>query len=338
MSQPTEPNRPQPPDPEEVTRLLKEGARKRRPRTCAGLLFWFVVLAVPVGLLAWWFRPRPVPPHLLVLTFDEVAVPGKTVTLRAQLLPAADEAADVPLGGREVFFLVGPTVPPAAGRAGWQDSAAGDDAGAAAVRWQAPGHPEVVPFTVRLPGGRSRSNVEDRGRVFTCSPNTPLLVVPAESALTDAPPDAWRKLSAADIPRLAGAADALSRAQKEGRYQVVYLALRADRPPLYRKVRDWVQQVRPAGKEKPLPLGPVLGRPAYTDNQSEAAARKEVLGRLRTPFKGRRVAVTREAREAQAFRALGFEAFLVAGGKAPAGVRGVASWAELPAKLKAARK
>jgi hypothetical protein len=336
MSQPQEPNKRQPLDPDEVTRLLKAGARKQRPRTWVGLLFWLFVLAVPLGVLLWWVRPRPAPPHLLVLAFDQVATPGEAVALRGQVWPADDEAAGTVLSGHDVFFVIGGGVP-GAGREPWQAGAATGEDGAAGVEWQAPARAGVTDFAVRLPGGRGRPNVEDRGRAFAWPADTHLLIVEPESALTDAPASAWRKRAPADIPRLSGAADALAKASAR-HYQVVYLAVAADRAPLCRKVRDWVQ-LRPPGKEKAFPDGPVLGRPAYGDDMDEARARREVLGELQKRFKGPLAAVARQDKAARVFRESGLRTFLVMKeGEAPAGVIRVPSWAELADRLEAAAK
>jgi hypothetical protein len=335
MSEPQSSAKPPPLSPEEVTQLLKMAARKRRPWTVWSVLFCLVLIGVPVGLLLWWLWPRPALPHVLVLTFDEVAVSGAVVTLRAQLRPADDEDPGVSLRGIDVYFK-DVTNPQRAGLEPWQEQTQSDEHGVATARWQPPASPMVGAFEARIFGDRRRKGGLDTGRVFLWPANTPLLVVDADTTLTDAPISAWRRSIPADVRRPSESAEALQTARAKG-YQIVYLALAVDEPLAYRKVRDWVQH-RPPANQKRFPDGPVLGRPSYAGDMDEGQARHDLLDGLRQRFSGPLAGVARQARTAEAYRTAGLRTYLVAEGEVPAGVTRLKTWAELPTALVPAPK
>jgi hypothetical protein len=329
MSEPQPPSKPPPLSPEEVTRLLKIAARRRRPWSVWSVLFCVLLVGVPLGLLVWWLWPRPAPPHLRVLTFDEVAAPGEPVTLRAQLQPAEDEDPDVSLAGVEVYFRDA-SGPQPASKETWEEQAVSGADGVATARWQPPALAGGAAFQVHFRGDRRQAGASDLGRVFAWPATTPVLIVEPQSTLTGAPASAWRT-AVGDVPRLSAAPEALHAARGKG-YQIVYLALASDQPLMHHKLRDWVRLRPPAG-QKPFPDGPVLGRPSYAADMDEARARREVLGELRQRFTGPLVAVVRQAEAAEAFRQAGLAVLLVAPGEAAQGATRVGSWAELPAKL-----
>jgi hypothetical protein len=323
MNPPQEPGKRRPLSDEEITRLLREGARQRPPWTWRGVLFWLLLLALPLVLLFWMFRPTPPLPQLLVLTFDQVATPGQEVTLRGQLWPAEDEARDAPLGDRDVAFVINaaPLQPPA-----WRVETTSSADGSATARWPAPERPRVADFEFRLIGEQWRGKVLDHGRVFLVPAEASLLLVGADRALTDMPPAEWQSRSTVDVPLLPGVAQALKEVENR-KYQIVYLALTGKRPLLSRKVRDWVQIRR-------LPNGPVLGRPSYAEGSNEDQARKEILGDLKKHFHGPLAALSRQPAEAKAFHDLGLRTLLVGKeDKAPPGVTQVESWADVPDRL-----
>jgi hypothetical protein len=311
---------------EEITRLLRAGVRQRPLWTWRGLLFWMLLLAVPLVLLLWLVWPRSQPPALHVVAGDQVSVPGCEVTLRGQLWLAEAEAKEIALEGQEVVFAVpsDPLEPP--GQEAWQKKTTSTAEGVAAVGWPAPAGPRVVDFICRLVDERQRGPVQDGGRVFLWPADTPLLLLEADRALTDMPVAEWQTRSTADVPIRPGIAESLK--QVEGRkYQVVYLALAGSRPLLYQKVRGWVQLHH-------LPKGPVLSRPLYAEKADEDQARKEILGELKKHFHGPLAAVAQHSAEAKAFHDLGLTCFLI--GKAdqtPPGVTRIASWSDLPAQL-----
>jgi hypothetical protein len=315
--------------PEEFGRLLKETVHRRRPLSLRAVFFWLALLALALGLFLWWMRPRPLPPRLTVWTFEQITAAGKSVVLRGQL------RADVPdadLAGQELFFE-DVTVPrPRAGKP-WKAQGVTRPDGVASVSWQAPAEAGVMEFAVRFSGDLRRRGSEDRARVFVVPAGTPLLLVEVETALTGARAEAWAKRSIFDIPRLDEPAKALEAVQA-GKQRIVYLGLQADQPLIYHKVRDWVQR-RPTGKERPLPAGPVLGRPDYDAVVEQGRALRLVVGDLRDRMGGPLAAVTGQAAEAEAMRDAGLRTFLITKGSAPAGVIPVPTWSDLPARLRA---
>jgi hypothetical protein len=328
MNEPERPKR-EPLDPDEITRLLKAGARRPRPWSLVLVIVLLLLCALPIGLLTWWVWPRPAPPRLLVVAFDQLAHSEEVVPLRAQLLPAEDK--DATLGGQRLTFSsVGVAAPGGAGA--WQDDATSSDDGTAGVEWPAPATTTAREFLVRLTPPGQTKGAESRAQVFTWPRATPVLLIEVERALTDAAAQAWVTQSMSAIRRLPGAAEALM-ACRQRKYQIVYVALAADGPLPYQKVRDWIR-LRPVGKEQRFPDGPVLGRLSVTTDPDEGQARRALLGGLTKRFRGPTAAVAGRELTAAAFRDAGLRTFLLTkDGAAPAGVTALKSWSELTTHL-----
>ena len=266
---------PQPPKPlraddDQLKAQLKKAIR-RSPRRRVRLLIALGISGVVVALVAWWFWPRtPVPP-LLVIAFDEVALGQRQVLLRAATEPA--DGSDQRWGGRELFFEEVRGLAP--GASGTTKKITSDDAGLSQVAWQVPGTATHVEMEVRYLDERQRPPWSDRdhGRVFFWPADARLLIVDVELTLK---------------PGKDGdaAATALTAASEKG-WRIVYLAVIADRPLAYRKLRA---TPRPA----PAPDGPVLGRKKYYYSAAEAEARKEVLADLKRGARGPVVYVSAE--------------------------------------------
>jgi hypothetical protein len=318
---------------EEITRLLKVAVSRRRPWTFGSALVALAVLVLPPALVAWWVWPRRPPPQLVVVTFDQAAPPGAALELRAQMEALDPDADEDDLVGREVHVeeakIPGlPGDPPQVGKA---DSGAD---GAAAVPWKAPAE-GAGEFVFRHAGSERRPASEDRARVFTWPPDTPLLLIDGDRTLTAEPNVAWQTVNAQNIhtvqPQPAAAAALQAAAAKK--YQVVYLAPGPDRATAYRKLRDWVG-LRSAPEEKLFPAGPVLGRPAYTAAVTAAEARRKVLAELKERFPAKMVGVAGSVEAAEAFRAAGLTTFLLSAEAAvPPGVTRLAFWNELTNQL-----
>jgi hypothetical protein len=291
--------------------------------------FWLVLLAGLLAIFVWWIWPRSVPPRLFVLTFDQVTTPQAEVVLRGQLWPEKDQTG-VSLTGFELFFeKIGRPRP--AGQNPWQAKAVTGPDGMAQTTAPAVADAGVTDFIVRFAGQGRGQGGDDRARLFVWPAESPLLLVSVESALTDASPEAWQERAAPEIPRLPEAAEALLKVDSQ---RIVYLVLKADHPLGYRKACDWVQR-RPTGKELPFPDGPVLGRPSYAADMTEAQARLTILEELRRRFHAPLTAVTRSTQEAEAWRKAELGTILITKKKRPAddGIRQVSSWADVPGIL-----
>jgi hypothetical protein len=318
-----------PPD-DEVTQRLRAAARKRRPLTWKGLLLLLGLLLIPAGLIVWWVYPKPDPPRLDVVAFDQVGWVGGKVELRAFLEPLDLEPNTVNLGGYPLFFEE--KLLPGKLKAERIEETTSERDGAAAVFW---GLPETgkMTFEVRLPGDKKRRGAMDRGQAYLWMPNTNLLVVDVESTLSMAISADWQKKNPLEIKPASGAAKGLNAYLKllnrKKEFQVVYLALAADRPRAYRKVRGWVENQ--INSKEPFPAGPVLGRKHYTSD-GESAARQEILT---TVLKGADlvVAVVGNGEAAAVCRGLGVTTILIGEDRAPEDVVRVKSWREIPEKL-----
>src|SRR5262249_25247742 len=237
---------------------LRAAARKRRPVTWQALLVLLVVFLLPAGLFIWRvLKPRPDPPRLDVVAFDQLGLADHDVELRAFLEPLDVEPAKVDLGGYPVFFEESRR--PGAAKAGKTKETASLREGMASVSWSFPNGVKNS-FVVRIPGDKQRRGAMDRGQVFLCPKDTSLLLVDVQSTLSSAKAEDWQRKNPLEIKPIAEAANALQTARQK-KFQVVYLALAADRPLAYRKVRGWLENQ--VNGKNPFPAGPVLGRMTY---------------------------------------------------------------------------
>src|SRR5262249_26835302 len=113
------------------------------------------------------------------------------------------------------------------------------------------------------------------------------------------------------------------------KFQLVYLALSADRPLDYRKVRGWVENQ--VSSKNPFPAGPVRGRKTYVNDDKDA--RPEILRDLKERFKGPLTAVVGQGDAAAVCRGLGVDTILFGEDAAPKDVIRVKSWSEMPEKV-----
>jgi hypothetical protein len=322
---------------QELRELFRARSRPRSLALLGGILFWLMLLFLPLGVCLWLLWPAPPPAAVFLLAFDQAATPGEPVPLRAQVWPMKNTPRPS-LAGRTVLFYQSARQPLALGPSpeDWQQAGATEETGQVTVSWQAPATPGIVNYAVQLtnPGQR---RVFDPARVFVWPADTSLLLVSVDRTLVTVAPAAWQQRSVVDIPPAQDVGDALLQAQKK-KYQIVYLALGVDDPLSCRKVRDWVER-RAQAKDLPLPPGPVLGRPCYTPTCEEAQARRLVIQELLQRFHGPHQAVARQVAEVRAFQELGLTCLLVNPREAaPAGVRRLVSWSELPACLEPPRQ
>jgi hypothetical protein len=312
-----------PPD-DELTKKLRAAARKRRPMTWTGILVLLAMVLVPAGLFVWWVYPRPEPPRLDVVAFDQLGPAGQEIELRACLEPLGVDAAQADLADLPLFFEEN-LLPGKAGKVKETTSLRG---GWGTVSWSFP-KGEKYSFTVRWPGDNRRRGAIDRGQVFLLPEGMGLLLVDVQGTLSSAGAEDWQKKNPLEIRPVPEAAKALQVVRRKN-FQVVYLAVSADRPLAYRKVRGWVEnQVN--GKD-PFPAGPVLGRTEYVA-EGESAARQEILRGLKENFGRRVTVVVGQGDVAAECRGIGVDTILIGRDAAPEDVRRVKSWAEVPGKL-----
>src|SRR5207245_1658057 len=115
---------------------------------------------------------RPAPPPPILTAFDQLAVPGEAVTLRARLEPAEGDAPAPRLEGLELFFESGQLGDiRALGQA-----TTGPD-GEATLQWQAPPGLRPSDFTVRLPGDTRQKESIAQARVFVFPRDSAVLIV-----------------------------------------------------------------------------------------------------------------------------------------------------------------
>jgi hypothetical protein len=302
-------------DRDEMARRLRANLRGRGRQSLPSLLITLLLVGVPLGLLAWWLWPRPELPRLVLITFDQVALPGESVPLRARLVPQDANHPAPDLRGLELSFE----------EAARQVNARSERSGEVEAPWQAPADREVMDFKVSYADPRQQYRTEDRARLWAWKADTPLLLVEVAS-LADAGPDAWRTGRIRDIPVPGPATNALKAARKKN-YQVVYVA-GGGAPMVARKMRGWVEQ-----SERLLPDGPVLGQLSDGGERAAAVPWADALARLKQRFRGPAAGVATDPRLAQALHEAGVTTFVLGMADAPQGVTRLTSWGDLAAQL-----
>jgi hypothetical protein len=320
-------NKPSKPD-DELTARLRTAARKRQPWTLARTMVVLAFILIPAGLFGWWVYPRAAEPPVELVAFDQLGVPGSDITIHARLEPLLQPEEPLSLRRYEITF--DEELPPAqAARERQLVKVFSAANGEASTGWMIPADRQVSAYVARQLGDRLHAGKNDRGQVFSCPAATPLLLVDVQHTLADAPEDAWRTRNVLDIAAVDGAGNALQEAHKR-KYQIVYLATDPDRALLYRKVRGWIMNQQSA--RKPFPPGPVLGRPSF--DQEPSQARHAVLRGLKERFTGPIVAVVGSSEAAAAIAAVGLEMIVIGDAGAPVGVTRVKSWPEAASALK----
>jgi hypothetical protein len=320
-----EPKQPKPPD-DELTARLRASLAQKRSRPYKAILIGVTLLIAVGTVLAWWFYPGPEPPPSVVIAFDQVALPGEPVKLRARLAPSDPDGPAPRLDGWELTFETG-----LLGEIRVLGQATTDATGEATLFWQPP--PEGMPttITVRFPGDRRRKESSSQARVFTFRRDAAVLLVDV-AALAKADVETWRTRNILEIPPTPGAAAALTAARRKG-FHPIYLAQTVDAGRLYGQARGWVHS-QLAGKD-PLPPGPTLGRGSASD---PAGLLGDLLDDMKQTFSGPVVAVTADSKTAEAFQKARFTTLLLSDRKgAPPGIR-LASWSDLDKRLHDAGK
>jgi hypothetical protein len=312
-----------PVDAEALARSLRANIQKRRPGYYRTLATTLGIVAVVLALVAWFFWPRPALPRLNILPFDQVALPGETVLMKAWLAPQ-DLGAEAPdLAGLEVSFEPLP-FPARLGASPGEITARASSSGLVLASLAAPTGEGVLEFKVAHANPRQRYRTEDRARLFTWQPQTPLLFVEV-AALADAGPDAWQGRLPVDAAPRPSAADALQAARAKN-YQVVYLATGASTPLAYRLMRAWIE--RKSQDAGLFPDGPVLGQ-LPKGGPPVARDWAERLRELRSRRPGPFAAVAKDPHLAESLRDAGATTFLLTeAAETPANVTLIRTWGD----------
>jgi hypothetical protein len=255
--------KPRPPD-DELTRKLREAARKRPPLSLVGLLIVLIFCGGPVLFFVWRILPRPTPPPIALVAFDEVAADGKA-TLQAQVIDEASKRPLVNHAGLELIFAE-----MSSGKPTKHTTVRADNQGRASVPWTIADKSAPIQFLVRYPGTEHSRAVNALGRVYSWPKASALLLVEV-AALSSATPDEWSKKNVLlDVHPLPDAGPCLRELRKERR--IVYLAGAAGDPWRYQRMRSWLEIHI---KKDIFPEGPVL-----------AATEQGTAERLFADFKG----------------------------------------------------
>jgi hypothetical protein len=304
--------KPSGPKADELAKGLKASLAQRRPKPWKLILAALALAVAGLALFAWWMYPRPAPEPMQVLALDAFVTPVEPLEVRAQLIAPASETPR-PLGGHKIVFHEPPAIFQGAAKP-IEAIVSSNERGQATAEWPTPKAP-VAEFQASCvdPAAKPAKHT-DSARIFVQDSNTPLLIVDADETL---------KLDPVDEK----AAEKLNQATKD-RWQVVYLSLTAAKPEEFRDARK-----RLLGQAK-LPRGPILSRFHAPDADGPDAARRELLESLKKRFRGSLQALVGSASAAQVSKDAGIATIQIGGAAAPAGVHRVASWSDVPLRLK----
>jgi hypothetical protein len=309
----------------EAIRLLARSEladrRRRTPVRTVVLVCALVLLAAAVG---WWLWPRPALPPLIVVAFDQVALPQENVRLCARVGPVDGQSTTANLAGCELYFQEVAT--------DLLTKLQTNHAGQASTESRFPARDQAFELIVRYPGeDRRRRGSQASARIFVWPRSTRLLLVDADHALAEGDEENLWAVNNLDLRPRPGAAAALQSAQL--RYHVVYVSAGADRPARYAKLRAWLERGWAPAQEQ-FPPGPVL---AYGCQPNEAELDTflfDMSKSLRKRFQEPLLAVAGRPEEAEAFRRADLQTYLVGQGSGgPEGVHAFSSWSELAKSL-----
>jgi hypothetical protein len=301
--------------------LAKASTGRRRRQSVAGLLVCLALALACGGLLLAWIWPAPPLGRLNLALFDTLALPEESLRLAARLEPSDPQVQEARLAGLPIHFEEAVT--------GLRARANADRRGVASCEASFPVAPRPYEVTAGYPGdpGRGQRGAQGRGRVFVWAADTALVLVDADSALTDADPERFQASNNLDVKPLAGAVAAAR--GLAAKYAILYVSGNARRVAHYVKLHAWLESGFMPTQQ--FPAGPVLT--ACTEDDA-AAARQGVVAAVKSRFTGRMVGITGDVEAAADFQRQGLETFLLgAGDKAPEGVTPVADWAALARKL-----
>jgi hypothetical protein len=303
------------PDAEQLAKQLQSSLAQRRPRPWKLLLGLIAVCALLLAAMVFWWYPRGRSAPLQIMAFDGVFAADATPTARAQLLPPPGAETPPRLSGFDIDFHEQVFPIPAKEQAKPRSVVARSDAkGQAAVEWIVANAP-VAEFFVRYRDpDQKHISAAERGRLFVWPKDAPILIVDAEQTLIADELDAEAQAK-------------LSEAAEAG-WHIIYLAVAGDTPLEFRTASGWLE------RQVQLPKGPILGRPDYDESLSADAARRALVKKLQSQFRGPLQAIVKSAEAAQACNEAGVRTVLIGAAAHPADVLKVASWADVPLKLK----
>ena len=295
----------------------------RRHRSPVRIMVTLVVLALLVGLPIYLFWPSPQQPPLLLAAFDQIALPGETITLCARVEPLGDGDTTANVARRALYFQE-------LQKDWWKETATDRDGTATAersfVEAKAP-----VEIMVRYPGdGQRQHGTQTTSRVFVWPQESALLLVDVESTLPDREANLWTANNLDVRPR--PDAVACLRAAR-AKYRIVYVCAAADRPSRYNKLHAWLERGW-APQQEQFPDGPLLARSCRLPVSEAAEFLQDTLDDLRKRFRGTMMGVTGDRDTARLFHAAGCRTFLLGEtGNTPDAVTIIQSWSELRQRL-----
>jgi hypothetical protein len=293
--------------------LAKASFGDKRRRSPLRIVIAICIFLIPIALFTLWIWPKAKLPPMLLAAYDQIALPGETVTLTAQIEPA-EAAQEAPsLTGRTLFFQEP--------RSEFLTQALTNDfRGEATAQTVFPAFRSPVEFIVRYRDEDPKHAAQATGRVFLWPADSSILVVNVET-LTEWRPDSLWNFVNLDVNPRAGSVQALQKASSK--FRIIYISTEADRPSRYNKLRAWLEHGWVPAKER-FPEGPVLA--------VLRSKEREMVTNLKQRFFGKAIGINVLPVELEGYVLLPPHTKLKGTGQFPFEVM-ASSWKELDEKL-----
>ena len=305
--------------------ILARASAGRRKRPIWPWVILVLAALGMVGLYLWLVWPAGDYPAVALAVYDQVALPGETISIAAGLEAIGPVETDPRLKDSRLY-LEDSSQPQ------YTSLMLTDSRGYAVEKRRfAPGH-DVVEVAVRYPGitGRRRA-AQAFGRVYFCPAGTKFLIVDADGLPGNADPDSLWTINNVDLRPGPGIAEALQAAWKT--HRIVYLSMGADRPTRSNKLRAWLLGQGDAALGT-FPPGPLLASGSAPPEERGSYA-STLIADLRRRFEGSVTAVTSNPDLARQLRDAGAGVCLLAAADdSVEGTARIESWDELSRALR----
>jgi hypothetical protein len=250
-----------------------------------------VLLLLAGTASAGWWWPFGKQYDVKLTAFDQLALPGETVQLRAKLEHQGKLGINPDLHGYPLRIRCPPLID--------QEVKTGKD-GMATVELKAPAEAKTYPIQVTFPGSDHHRPAEAAARLFVWPKDARILITDVDMTVSNLAELRVPFTANARIPALPGAVEALTELSKT--YRIIYLSARDD--ALCHKSCCWLC-------ERGFPEGPFVCRDFRLGSKQEAFKR-ELITELKKRFPGIAVGVGDKPSDASAYLKNDLQAFLIA--------------------------
>lgn len=298
--------------PDELVKQLKETLARRRFRPMPIVLGVLALSVVILAGLAYFLHTGPRQAPLQVLAFDAVVVEEEAPVARVQIYSVEPESPITSLR-RKTVVVQEPRRVNQIDEKPRMVTLKSDDSGQVSIEWPIGKHPIGEFLASYIDVEKQHASVNDRGMIFVWPKDAPIMIVVDETLIGEA------------LDADAGAT--LTKAAAEG-WRIVYVCFDQIGPAGFALNRQWLR------RQPKLPRGPVLTPRKLLESPASADSRREVFAELHQRFTGPKLAIVKTASNARITQDVGLPTAIIGQADNVAGILNVASWADVPVKLK----